>query len=88
MHTHSTLRESPPELLQTINQSISDRLLKNGLGQTVTDQFDAGLVNESATYFYPIVNGVIQMLRDEIIDLETIDTERIGKLDEEGKTHE
>ena len=75
MHSHSVLQEASPAILQAINDAIVSGVLKNGLGQVVSRPFEAGLVNESSTYFYPVVRGVVQMLRDESVDLKTLQRE-------------
>gem|GEM_PF-6198679 len=75
MHSHSALRAASPATLEAIKNAIDAGELKNGLGQLVTSSFEAGLVNESFTCFYPVVNGVVQMLRDEIVDLKTLKSE-------------
>lgn len=69
MHTSSPLRIVDTETLDKINRSIADKRLRDGLGRTISQPFESGLLNREGTVFYPIVRGVIQMMRDELIEL-------------------
>ena len=71
MHTASPLHLADVEALQSINHEIANRTLRDRLGRTITKPFDAGLLNQEGTVFYPIINGIIQMMRDELIELDS-----------------
>ncbi len=69
MHTATALQPIPAQSLVDINQAIEAGQIRDGLGRVVDTTFEDGLINEDATVFYPFVNGVLQMLRDEAIQL-------------------
>jgi uncharacterized protein YbaR (Trm112 family) len=53
------------KLLRKLNGLVAEGKLHNEAGKTVTDPFEAGLVNEDQSWFYPIVDGIPIMLADE-----------------------
>ena len=69
MRTSSPLHLADVEDLLSINELIANSELRDGLGRTVNWPFEQGLLNRERTVFYPIINGVIQMLGDELIEL-------------------
>ena len=72
MHTSSVLQRASQETTDLVNQAIQTGQLRDKLGRTVSEPIDGGLVNAEHTVLYPIVNGVVQMLRDELIELEPL----------------
>ena len=58
-----------PSVLRKLNQAIRERRLHDGLGRDVRDELGAGLVDVNEKFFYPIVEGIPQMMSDECIDL-------------------
>ena len=69
MQTGSELQEAPAPMIAEINTSIQQGNLRDTLGRTVSGLIQRGLVNDDASVLYPIVDGVIQMMRDEAIPL-------------------
>ncbi len=69
MQTGSRLREASESIIARVNALVQQRTLRDALGRTVDQPIHRGLVNEDATVLYPIVDGAIQMMRDESIPL-------------------
>ena len=73
MHTGSQLAQADAELVAELNAAIWAGVLRDPEGRAVDRKVDEGLVNADRSYFYPIVDNVLQMMSDECIDLGTID---------------
>lgn len=69
MHTGSHLALATAELVEEVNAAIDARQLRDHLGRPIEVHLESGLLNDSGTALYPIVNGAVQMLREETIDL-------------------
>lgn len=69
MHSGSVLRAADAELLARLNAAIQSGSIKDGRGNRVQEPFSAGLVNDDVSVFYPVVNGVLQMMDDECLQL-------------------
>jgi len=57
------------DLIEKLNQTRLAGALKNRVGQTVKDEFQAGLVREDGLYLYQIQDDIPIMLIDEAIPL-------------------
>lgn len=69
MHTATPLQPVHADALTGINSAIAAGQIRDGLGRIVDTTFEGGVINEEGTVFYPFVNGILQMLRDEVIKL-------------------
>ena len=69
MHSGKLLRVADQPLLERVNAAIRKRQLHDGLGRAIEDTFEGGLVDETNSHFYPIVEDILQMMKDESIDL-------------------
>ena len=63
------LREADEALLREINAAIMAKTLVNRSGQTVERVLDEGLVREDRAVFYPVIDGIPNLLIDEAIAL-------------------
>lgn len=70
--TQQPLKLADAETLATLNQAASEGRLVNASGQPVTTSFDAGLVREDGTRFYPVIDDIPVMLVDDSISLEQV----------------
>lgn len=57
------------DLVEQLRASLRDGKLMNRLGTNVTDDFQSGLLNESKSWFYPIVDDIPTLVPDEAIAL-------------------
>lgn len=71
MHTSSPLRLVDAATLAAINDKVAEGTLRDSLGRAVSSPFETGLLNREGTHFYPIMDGVIQLLRDELVKLDS-----------------
>ena len=69
LHTGQSLHLAPDELVERINRSIREQLLRNQLGDAVMETVEQALVNDSKSLAYPLRGGILIMLKDEAIDL-------------------
>lgn len=67
--TRLPLVPADPELMNRLNQAITEGLLKNRGGQTVRGLLQGGLVREDRAVLYPVIDGIPVMLVDEGIPL-------------------
>jgi len=65
--TRQKLSIAPPELLQWMRDEQAAGRLFYKSGKYVTDPVKAGLVREDGRMFYPVINDIPVMLRDEAI---------------------
>ena len=78
LHSGSCLVTASPELIQQINLSIQAGTLRDHLGRVVKDPIDGGLTNVELSMGYAIIDGTIQMMRDEAIPLNQIEAGGMG----------
>ena len=69
LETGSTLSCADAELVGQLNKAIGRGTITNRLGQTVSLPIETGLVNESRTLLYLVINEIPQMVLDEAISL-------------------
>lgn len=65
----SVLRLAGQDLIERLNQRISNGTLKNRSGQAIRELLDGGLVREDNKILYPIQGRIPVMLTDEAIEL-------------------
>ncbi|MCA9218438.1 MAG: hypothetical protein KDB27_35455 [Planctomycetales bacterium] len=70
--TGSKLHTAPTALLDVLNEEISHGKISNRLGQEITSPIHNGLVNESKTLLYLVIDETPQMLLDEAISLDQL----------------
>jgi uncharacterized protein YbaR (Trm112 family) len=63
---HTALARADGELVQRVNDAIRDGRILNASGEPRTP-IDGGLVRAAGDVFYPIVDGIPLLLRDEAI---------------------
>ena len=66
----SKLAFAEKHFIAWLNQSIAKGELRDRMDQKVTRELDAGLVNASKTWLYPIRAGIPSLLADEAVSLE------------------
>ena len=54
-------------LIERLNQSITKGELRDRMDQKVTVELEAGLMNASETWLYPIRSGIPSLLADEAL---------------------
>lgn len=69
LHTRTALRFAEPGLLDRYNRAVRNEEVRDGLGRIVHQVADSGLVDVGGTMLYPIVDGVVQLMRDESVPL-------------------
>ena len=74
LETGALLQEADEPLISTVNQRIEQGLLRDQLGRVVEAPIESGLVDKESTFLYPVVNGAIQMVREETIPLSQLRT--------------
>ncbi len=57
------------DLVERLRASLRDGKLMNRLGTNVTDDFQSGLLNESKSWFYPVIDDIPTLVPDEAIAL-------------------
>jgi uncharacterized protein YbaR (Trm112 family) len=67
--THSELTFADPELVDSLNQKITERTLVNRIGQTVDQSLDGGLVNADRSLLLPIRGEILVLVVDQAIPL-------------------
>lgn len=67
--THEPLQLADPELVARLHNRQRDGQLFNRQGVSTTYEFQAGLVNNSKHWFYPIVDDIPTLIPDESIPL-------------------
>ena len=67
--TGSQLVPATQELVDGLNRAIQQQRLRDGLGRLVQMHLESALTNLDRMDCYPIVNGTVQLLRDESIPL-------------------
>lgn len=72
--TKSPLRLADESLVAKINEAITAGAIKNRVGDTVEIPLSGGLVTESGTLLYPIVDDLPIMLVDEAIPLDQLES--------------
>ena len=68
------LRLAEPGWCDRLNRAIREGKIYNRLGRRITQTLDGGLLNEEAGVLYPIRRGIPQLVVDEMIPLEQLDT--------------
>ena len=69
MHTGRPLKHASRELLARVNAAITANRLHDIGGRQIEATMHAALINEAETILYPIVRDVVQLMRDEVIDI-------------------
>lgn len=69
--TKQPLHVADESLVRSMLAKFQQGDLVNRIGACVDQAFDGGLVNSSATYFYPVREGIPTLVPDEAIPLET-----------------
>lgn len=70
-HQQSELSHLTADQLQQLNQRIHDGAVKNSAGQSVTKELDAGLVNAEGSHAYRVRSGIMRLIADEAIVLDS-----------------
>ncbi len=65
--SHQPLSKADDSLVDSLRAKFDSNQLYNRLGMLVDEPFDAGLVNASTEWFYPINDGYPSLLPDEAI---------------------
>ncbi len=65
--THSQLGEAATDLLQTVNERIAAGELQTRAGEPVADAVATGLVNESHSLLYVVVDQIPTLIPDDAI---------------------
>lgn len=69
MHTGEALQHASRELIERVNDAVTKKQLHDMGGRQIDATMDAALINEAETFLYPIVRDIVQLMRDEVIDL-------------------
>ena len=72
MKTCSPLSRANAALVSDVNDAIRAGQACDMLGRTIDTEMDAALINAERTVLYPVFNGVLQMLLDEVVDLKSV----------------
>jgi uncharacterized protein YbaR (Trm112 family) len=75
LETSSRLTLANGELVDRLNAHIARGNITNKLGQSISVSLEKALVNESRTLLYAIINDIPQMLIDEAISLDQLQSE-------------
>lgn len=70
--TRQPLRFAPSELIERLNQAVTENRLTMRGGQPVERRIDGGLLRADEKVLYPIIDGIPVMLVDESIALEQL----------------
>ncbi len=65
--SHQALSKADDAIVVLLQAKLESNQLYNRLGMRVEERFDAGLVNASKEWFYPIKDGYPSLLPDEAI---------------------
>ena len=65
--TLEKLDVAPPDLLERLRSELKSGKLTNRIGVSLADDFQAGLVNSSGTWFYPVTEDIPVLVPDEAI---------------------
>lgn len=68
----TTLTRADDGLVQRLNQGITERRIRNRVGQPVEQSIEGGLIREDRKYLYPILHGIPIMLVDDAIPLDQV----------------
>ncbi|QDV70242.1 hypothetical protein Poly24_39620 [Rosistilla carotiformis] len=80
--TQSILRVGADDLIQRINQRISDGTARNRIDRPVQRPLDAGLVNADNSLLYPVWAGIPTLIPDEAIPIDcALDAGRVMETD-------
>ena len=72
--TLTSLVTAESALLERVNRAIVAGTLTNGLGHLPVETVHEGLVNQSGTLLYPVINGIPCLIAEEALLLEELDT--------------
>ena len=78
LHTGSSLTPASAELIGVINDAIDRAELFDLGGRRVERHVAEGLANDDQSVFYVILDGVLQMMRDEAFDLKKMRDQKHG----------
>lgn len=68
--THSKLKTMSAEQLTSLNQRLSKGTLKDKRGLPIQNEsFELAIINEEGSYAYSIQKGIVKLIADEAIDL-------------------
>ncbi len=65
------LIQAEPSLVEALLVQFREHKLTNQLGIPIDDEFEAGLVNQSRTYFYPVRGGIPTLIAEEAITIQS-----------------
>ena len=68
----SELQLADPALLQRVQTAIQQGTARDRLEQKVSEGVEAGLVNRSETWFFPVRHGIPTLVADEAIRLDQL----------------
>ena len=77
--TDSKLSHADAGLVARLNQGIACGAITNRLGQSVSLSIEKGLVNDTKTLFFLVVDEIPQMVLDEAISLDQLIAEPKGE---------
>lgn len=73
--THSSLKAMPQEQLDAVNRRLLEGQLTDRQGRQIKqDKFEAAILNEEGSFAYSIHRGIVQLIADEAIDLNSNQT--------------
>ena len=70
--TAESLQPCPEDVLAQLLAAQQRSELRNRIGRPPNGEFQSGLINRSATLFYPISNGIPTLIGDESIELPVV----------------
>jgi len=70
--TEEPLTLASDELISKLQVAVQGGGLRSKLGVTISEEWTQGLVNESATWFYPMDGETIDLLADNAIPLASL----------------
>ena len=70
--TQSALTPATQDLLERLNRAVAAKSLCDASGRTVEKSFEAGLVNATQVNFFPVTDGILQMVVEECIELDQL----------------
>lgn len=71
--THAPLALVADDVIAAVNAEIAEKRCKNRIGRVVERAIEAGLAAEGATNFYPVWDGIPDLLLDDAIALPVVE---------------
>ncbi len=69
--TLEKLEIAPADLVEQLRVLVPEGRLTNRMGTNVTEDFQSGLLNESKSWFYPVIDDIPTLVPDEAIACES-----------------